>query len=401
MRRAARRGRGSRGRRSRAGSRARASTPTTARSCERERRVARAGGGEHAGDPVDALRVGDDVVGRARRRAARAPSAAAAAATRLGALAASRCGPRGAATAARSPSRAASSAPRRYAARQHDRARRRFRGGRSRGAERASTTPASLEHLERARLAFDVELVARLPPEGAPPVGADLRADAERRAAARRPGAPTAGLARSRWSATSPRPSRCSRPAKWKSAESSASRSHSRAGAIAGELGADVLRERHASSSSRRRLYSSPSEPYEPSPSAPTTRWHGTNEREAVRARRPTRPRAGRSGGRRAPRARRRSRSRRTGSSASPPTARPLERRAPVELELDVVRTSRARPAKYAAHPLGERVRPRPHAAVSPTGARARRAARRRRPARPSPSRRRRRSTCSHHRRES
>src|SRR5439155_10488112 len=42
----------------------------------------------------------------------------------------------------------------------------------------------------------------------------------------------TAALARSTCSETSPRPRRCSRPAKWNSAESSASRSHSRSGAI-------------------------------------------------------------------------------------------------------------------------------------------------------------------------
>src|SRR5262249_57763361 len=40
------------------------------------------------------------------------------------------------------------------------------------------------------------------------------------------------GLERSRCRLTSPRPSRCRRPAKCSSAESSASRSHSRAGAI-------------------------------------------------------------------------------------------------------------------------------------------------------------------------
>src|SRR5204863_7069955 len=43
----------------------------------------------------------------------------------------------------------------------------------------------------------------------------------------------TAALARSRCSETSPRPRKWSRPAKWKSADSSASRSHSRSGATA------------------------------------------------------------------------------------------------------------------------------------------------------------------------
>ena len=78
----------------------------------------------------------------------------------------------------------------------------------------------------------------------------------------------------------------------WKRPESSASRSQSRSGAIARQLGAQVLRERHPSSSSSRRLYSTPSEPYEPIPPAATTRWHGTNEREPVLAQK--RPRGAR-----------------------------------------------------------------------------------------------------------
>src|SRR3990172_5853760 len=43
----------------------------------------------------------------------------------------------------------------------------------------------------------------------------------------------TAELPRSRWSATSPRPRRCKLPAVWKRADTSASRSQSRFGAIA------------------------------------------------------------------------------------------------------------------------------------------------------------------------
>ena len=71
-----------------------------------------------------------------------------------------------------------SSAPRRYAARQHARATTRF-GGRSSGARPRLTTPASLQHSQRPVVACDMELVARLPPEGVSLVGADLGRHAE------------------------------------------------------------------------------------------------------------------------------------------------------------------------------------------------------------------------------
>src|SRR5206468_1660568 len=58
----------------------------------------------------------------------------------------------------------------------------------------------------------------------------DLTAHARSSAKARRA---TVELETSRWTSTLPRPRRCARPATWKSPEISASRSHSRAGAIA------------------------------------------------------------------------------------------------------------------------------------------------------------------------
>ena len=80
----------------------------------------------------------------------------------------------------------------------------------------------------------------------------------------------TADSARSRWNESLPRPRRCTVPAVWKSAESSASRSHRRSGATRGELGPRVGRERaraHSSvpsSASRRRLSRAPDGPYPP-----------------------------------------------------------------------------------------------------------------------------------------
>ena len=112
------------------------------------------------------------------------------------------------------------------AARPRDDAPRRPLERRAAGVEHAGLA----QHLERPRVAADVQLVARRAVEGAAAVRADLGLRRRARAAARTPAGPRPGLARSRWSAISPRPRRCTAPAEWKSAESSASRSQPRSG---------------------------------------------------------------------------------------------------------------------------------------------------------------------------
>ena len=112
------------------------------------------------------------------------------------------------------------------------RATRRARRPLERRERRGQSTPASFSVSQRARVAGDVHLVAGRPLERVLPVGADLRVDAE--LAQEAEGAARDRVrATSRWTATSPRPRTCKLPAVWKSAESSASRSQSRRGAIA------------------------------------------------------------------------------------------------------------------------------------------------------------------------
>ena len=138
------------------------------------------------------------------------------------------------------------------------------------------------------------------------------------------------------------------------------------------------------SSSRRRRLYSGPSEPYEPRPSAATTRWHGHDQREPVRrAHRPNRALCVRMPGQRRDLAvRRRLPVRDRAHRLHDP---PLELRAPGEIELDVLEGV-ARAREVRAHALDERV----VAGRRPprTGTRARRAPGRRATAPLRPSRR-------------
>ena len=125
-----------------------------------------------------------------------------------------------------------------------------------------------------ASVAFDVQLVAGLALERVAPVGADLRGDAQlaRSANARRA---TGESARSRWNATAPRPRRCTVPAVWKSAESSASRSHRRVGAIAASSARTssaseaAAHSRTPSSARRRRLSATPGGAVAADPVAP------------------------------------------------------------------------------------------------------------------------------------
>ena len=131
------------------------------------------------------------------------------------------------------------------------------------------------QHLQRAVVAGDMELVARLPPEGVALIGADLGRDAqlaqETESAPRRSGAREVEVERDLAAPTevqAARGMRETRELREPVALLAAARSpRARSG--------DPQTETPSSSSSRR-LYPTPSEPYEPSPSAATTRWHGT-----------------------------------------------------------------------------------------------------------------------------
>ena len=116
---------------------------------------------------------------------------------------------------------------------------------------RAVEHAGPVERRVRVLRALHVQLVAGRPVEGAARVGADLGAHVATRAAGRRRAARRSSSTTSRWTSTLPRPRRCARPATWNSPESSASRSHSLAGAIAGELLPQVLRERRHSPRAR------------------------------------------------------------------------------------------------------------------------------------------------------
>ena len=180
---------------------------------EREHRVARARGGEHVRDRLARP-------SRTRRRAARgreravAPSRAATARNSAPSSdAVADLEVRRARAAERAAAEERAAQVRRAAARSPTTR----RGGRSSGARR-SVEDARLVRAPGARAVVpgDVQLVARRAVERAAAVGADLGRHAERaqQAKARRA---TAELARSRCTATSPRPSRCTLPAEWKS----------------------------------------------------------------------------------------------------------------------------------------------------------------------------------------
>ena len=300
---AARRGRGSRGRRSRPGSRARA--PRRRRVLvERQRRVARAGERER------------------RRRSAPRPSRRR---SRAG-----RGRGRGAATSSCAATQASSSAPARLAVRiSRCGDARPARPSRRRGARRAGRRGGSTSRpttrfggassgaccaREHAGLVRALRARACRRPRGAGTASRARRRGActcgsrpRRRtpAAARTARRATADSATSRWTENSPCPSRCRLPAVWKSPESSASRSQSllrldrrrarggrpqRAACFELQQASLVVEaERCRTSRARRRR-----------------RRGGTGRSAAAGcARRSVRPRAARSAGRRAPRARR------------------------------------------------------------------------------------------------
>ena len=167
---------------------------------------------------------------RARPPSAARPSSSATS-TREAAPRATPSAARGAASARLESEPPPRNAPRRYARRQHARATTR-RGGRSSGACRLSRTPAatstSSDSLRRPRRAAGSASPGRThggDTSGSPSGSPQSRSSANARRA-------TAPLATSRCSAQSPPPRRCRLPAEWKSAESSASRSQSRSGEI-------------------------------------------------------------------------------------------------------------------------------------------------------------------------
>ena len=116
---------------------------------------------------------------------------------------------------------------------------------------------------------------------------------------------------------TSPRPSRCSRPAKWKSADSSASRSHSRSGAIAASS-VRTSSENDTLELQEPPLVAGAERAVRAEPVRADDAVAGHDDPEAVRGADRADAPAARSGGRRARRPRRRWPSRRRGSSASP-----------------------------------------------------------------------------------
>ena len=154
----------------------------------------------------------------------------------------------------------------------------------ARAARRAAeSTPASRSISAARGVDLDVKLVARRAVERVPAVGADLRADAEvaqqrERAPrgwprSRGRGGPRARRARA--GATCPPSGRAPR----------ARRAGSSGVAARSRRARRAARQRATSSSaSRRRLYSTPSDPNEPIPPAATTRWHGTNGASRLRA---------------------------------------------------------------------------------------------------------------------
>ena len=149
---------------------------------EAQRRLARARDREQVGDRLAALRVGDRVRAALERRERDALARG-----DLGERGSRRRGPR---RAARGAARAGPRASRRRAARRAG-----TRRGSTSGRRRASAGARAARRAPRARpprggprrargVDLDVELVARRAVEGRPAVGADLRADAEGRAAA-------------------------------------------------------------------------------------------------------------------------------------------------------------------------------------------------------------------------
>ena len=179
------------------------------------------------------------------------------------------------------------------------------RGGPSSGASLASTTPVSFSACT-ARASSSMWIRNRVASLERPAAeGVDLARDAV--ALEEREGAPGhRGARNSRWTPMRPPPRRWTRPRPPRmSADSSASRQHGLARLDRGQLARERLQRATPSSSSRRRLYSRPSDPYEPSPSAADDPVARDEEREPVlRAERSARP-AGRSDGPPARRARR------------------------------------------------------------------------------------------------
>ena len=198
------------------------------------------------------LRVGDGVRRAARRRSASRPRGAATSAMKRAPVEPGSRAARGAESRGPESEPPPSSAPRRYAPRQHERPTTRF-GGCSSGAPDGESTPASRRTAERALVDVDVQLVARRPVERAAAVRADLRAHAE--VAQQRERAPRGRRAREvEVHRDRRRRAGARHPTAWKSAESSASRQQRRVGRDRGELVAQVVRERHPSSASSRRL---------------------------------------------------------------------------------------------------------------------------------------------------
>ena len=140
-----------------------------------------------------------------------------------------------------------------------------------------------MQRLVRVLRALDVELVARRAVERGALVRADLGVDARTRAgartrAARRPSSRGRGGARPRRGRAGGRCRRRGRDPTARRAGRSRTPARSPPARRAGPQ-----RETPSSSSSRR-LYASPNEPYDPSPPAETTRWHGTKRPSRLRA---------------------------------------------------------------------------------------------------------------------
>jgi hypothetical protein len=172
------------------------------------------------------------------------------------------------------------------------------------------------------------------------------------------------------------------RPAKWKRPRAPRA-GRTRAPARCPRARCGTSSENDTSSSSKRACNPRPSEPYDPQPSAATTRWHGTNRPKRFTAQtgpdRPLRVRVARER-RDLPVARRlavRDRAHRLHGRA-------LERRAPVEVERDVHEPSHE-PRKVLADPVDERVISGPTRRPRPTAARARRRGRPRSTSSPPP----------------
>ena len=195
---------------------------------EREHRLGRAGQGEHGLDLVPRLRV-RGVVARALDEVEADPGVRGDLLEHEGGVARRRpqLQVRGAPDRKRAAAEERASQVRRPAAGPGDDPARRPLERRVPAVE----DPRSDEHVERPVVPVEVELVSGPAVERAPLVRPDLeRSPSSRRSAnARRAAAP---LPRSRWIAHSPFPRRCRLPAAWKSADSSASRSQRRVGAI-------------------------------------------------------------------------------------------------------------------------------------------------------------------------